>query len=558
MNLSNLRNLFLGEQSIRQKDSLQNWRERIFTIIINISTAAGVIAYTINAISLSKQQAWLLLAIVSIIYLWILVIALIRRIPYTIRVGSYIILLYVLGISTGLSKAAVGDSRIWLISSSILAAIFLGGKSGLAMAGINFASWLAMGLLFQLNIIDYPHAHILNMVRPGNYSLWLNTGLTAFIACAATSISIATVLNNLDTSLQESRSLADELEKTASQLQKQTTVLEHRSQTLETSVQINHAVSTILDAEQILYQTAKLAKEKLDLLHVGILLANKSGTEVSLRASYGGGGHTIPAPGYRIPLGDGLINWVITNSQPRAIAEHEDASSLLQMKLSDARSYAVLPLRTREKILGVIVMQSQEPQNFDSNTLTTLQIMTDHIATQLDNAQLFAERENALEAERRAYRESSQSDWKNFMRAQTRAGYRRDQYGITTVKSTSKTRQKNTPTTFQSIPIQVRGQIIGYVDAQKSSAAEAWSSTEKDLLETLAGRLAATLDTARLYEETQQRAAEEQLIGEVTTRMRETLDIEVILKTAAQELRSVLDLAEVEVRMGTESIKNNP
>ena len=558
MNLSNLRNLFLGEQSIRQKDSLQNWRERIFTIIINISTAAGVIAYTINAISLSKQQAWLLLAIVSIIYLWILVIALIRRIPYTIRVGSYIILLYVLGISTGLSKAAVGDSRIWLISSSILAAIFLGGKSGLAMAGINFASWLAMGLLFQLNIIDYPHAHILNMVRPGNYSLWLNTGLTAFIACAATSISIATVLNNLDTSLQESRSLAGELEKTASQLQKQTTVLEHRSQTLETSVQINHAVSTILDAEQILYQTAKLAKEKLDLLHVGILLANKSGTEVSLRASYGGGGHTIPAPGYRIPLGDGLINWVITNSQPRAIAEHEDASSLLQMKLSDARSYAVLPLRTREKILGVIVMQSQEPQNFDSNTLTTLQIMTDHIATQLDNAQLFAERENALEAERRAYRESSQSDWKNFMRAQTRAGYRRDQYGITTVKSTSKTRQKNTPTTFQSIPIQVRGQIIGYVDAQKSSAAEAWSSTEKDLLETLAGRLAATLDTARLYEETQQRAAEEQLIGEVTTRMRETLDIEAILKTAAQELRSVLDLAEVEVRMGTESIKNNP
>ena len=558
MNLSNLRNLFLGEQSIRQKDSLQNWRERIFTIIINISTAAGVIAYTINAISLSKQQAWLLLAIVSIIYLWILVIALIRRIPYTIRVGSYIILLYVLGISTGLSKAAVGDSRIWLISSSILAAIFLGGKSGLAMAGINFASWLAMGLLFQLNIIDYPHAHILNMVRPGNYSLWLNTGLTAFIACAATSISIATVLNNLETSLQESRSLAGELEKTASQLQKQTTVLEHRSQTLETSVQINHAVSTILDAEQILYQTAKLAKEKLDLLHVGILLANKSGTEVSLRASYGGGGHTIPAPGYRIPLGDGLINWVITNSQPRAIAEHEDTSSLLQMKLSDARSCAVLPLRTRERVLGVIVMQSQEPQNFDPNTLTTLQIMTDHIATQLDNAQLFAERENALEAERRAYRESSQSDWKNFMRAQTRAGYRRDQYGITTVKSTSKTRQKNTPTTFQSIPIQVRGQIIGYVDAQKSSAAEAWSSTEKDLLETLAGRLAATLDTARLYEETQQRAAEEQLIGEVTTRMRETLDIEVILKTAAQELRSVLDLAEVEVRMGTESIKNNP
>ncbi|MEA3351443.1 MAG: hypothetical protein U9Q82_12535, partial [Chloroflexota bacterium] len=83
------------------------------------------------------------------------------------------------------------------------------------------------------------------------------------------------------------------------------------------------------------------------------------------------------------------------------------------------------------------------------------------------------------------------------------------------------------------------------------SSGDRWALAEKELLENLAERLESALDTARLYEETQQRAAEERIIGETTARMRETLDLESILKTATQELRTVLDLAEVEVRMGT-------
>jgi len=101
--------------------------------------------------------------------------------------------------------------------------------------------------------------------------------------------------------------------------------------------------------------------------------------------------------------------------------------------------------------------------------------------------------------------------------------------------------------------------VIGYIEAQKPSDATAWSSTEKELLGTLTGRLESALDTARLYEETQQRAAHDRIIGETTARMRETLDMETVLKTAAQELRTVLDLAEVEVRMGEpQALKNSP
>jgi len=63
--------------------------------------------------------------------------------------------------------------------------------------------------------------------------------------------------------------------------------------------------------------------------------------------------------------------------------------------------------------------------------------------------------------------------------------------------------------------------------------------------------LALAADNLRLLDETQRRAAHERLTGEVTARVRETLDVDTVLQTAAREMREALGLEEVEVRMGT-------
>ena len=52
-----------------------------------------------------------------------------------------------------------------------------------------------------------------------------------------------------------------------------------------------------------------------------------------------------------------------------------------------------------------------------------------------------------------------------------------------------------------------------------------------------------------MFEETQQRAQRERLVGEITSNMRATLDIDNVLQTAAREMLNTLDLAEVEVRL---------
>jgi hypothetical protein len=58
------------------------------------------------------------------------------------------------------------------------------------------------------------------------------------------------------------------------------------------------------------------------------------------------------------------------------------------------------------------------------------------------------------------------------------------------------------------------------------------------------------LDGTRLYQDTQRRAARERLAGEITGRIRETLDVETVLKTAIREMGAALGIPKVEVRLG--------
>ncbi|MFN2291437.1 MAG: hypothetical protein ACK2UC_09635, partial [Anaerolineae bacterium] len=68
-------------------------------------------------------------------------------------------------------------------------------------------------------------------------------------------------------------------------------------------------------------------------------------------------------------------------------------------------------------------------------------------------------------------------------------------------------------------------------------------------VETLSEQLGLALEGARLYQDTQRRAARDRLLGEVTARMRESLEMETLLRTAASEMRQALGLDDLVVRL---------
>jgi GAF domain-containing protein len=101
-----------------------------------------------------------------------------------------------------------------------------------------------------------------------------------------------------------------------------------------------------------------------------------------------------------------------------------------------------------------------------------------------------------------------------------------------------------------AIPLKVRERVIGVLDARKPAGGGDWTPEEAELLQTLVEQLGVALDSARLYQDMQRRAFEDHLVGEITARMRQTLDADAVLQTAIREIGQALGVASVEIRLG--------
>ena len=345
--------------------------------------------------------------------------------------------------------------------------------------------------------------------------------------------------------------------------------LAQRSRYLETSAEIGRAAASILDTDELMDAVVEMIRVQFDLYYVGLFLLDETGDWATARAASGAGGRTMLERGFRIPVSKGMIGWCIRHAQARIadVAEQDEVRVTVE-ELADTRSEAALPLRSRGEVIGALSVASDQPEAFDADLITVLQTMADQVAVALDNAQLYQASQAALEAQRRAYGEAGREAWQQLMRARKIQGFRCDQFGLApaqgewqpemrqaiasgNIVKVAKQSGRAESANIVAVPIRVHGQILGVLRFRKEEGE--WFDEEISLLETLTDRLSAALESARLYEDTQRRAAREQIVSEITGRMRETLDMERILRTAVSEVRESLDLEEVEVYLSQPS-----
>lgn len=98
-----------------------------------------------------------------------------------------------------------------------------------------------------------------------------------------------------------------------------------------------------------------------------------------------------------------------------------------------------------------------------------------------------------------------------------------------------------------TVPIKVREQVIGVMKVQKPAGGSGWTPENLGLLDSITEQLGVALDSARLFTETQQQAQRERLVGEITARMRQTLDVEAVVRTATNEIYQALGLESIDI-----------
>ena len=406
------------------------------------------------------------------------------------------------------------------------------------------------------------------------------TSLSPEIAALASAFSaltarMAALINSLETRVAE-----------------RTREMQVRSAYLQASTEVSRSTASILDPDQLIENSVELIRMSFNLYYVGIFLADEARQWASLRAGTGEAGRKMLQRRFRLPIpasgGGGpaanptpavaapgvaaasapassMIGWAIANAQARiAQVAEDDLVRRANPDLPDTRSEAAIPLRSRGQVIGAISVQSDRPNAFDETAIAVLQSMSDQLAIAIDNAHLFAEAQEALQAERRAFTAQSQTAWSEWLAAQLAS----DESGsgaityIATPAGSSRAGRAWSPEMEEAftqgitvqpatapraaVPIKLRGAAIGVLElsGQPGDGQSAvFSAEEIAFLESIADQLAVALDSARLYAETQRKAEQERLVARVTNRLRASLDIETVLKTAAEEIYNIFDLS---------------
>lgn len=355
--------------------------------------------------------------------------------------------------------------------------------------------------------------------------------------------------------LQEERTMLED------RVKERTADLERRAVQLRAAAEVGNAAAASQDLTLLLSSGTHLLSTRFGFYHVGIFLRDDTGQYAVLRAANSEGGERMLKRGHKLEIGQvGIVGYVTESGKARiALDVGKDAVYFDNPDLPHTRSEMALPLKVADRVLGALDIQSTEPQAFKQDDIEVLQVVADQLAVAIENSRLLTESRAAVENVRRAYGEVSLQAWKRKLENNALAFKSNDKNGVVEIRTEHwiaeeqqairegiLVKSKNEKTLY--VPMLQRGQAIGVIRLMKRDQS-LWSEDEIQLTRTLASQLSDSVETARLYDEAQNRAERERTIAEVSDKISSVYNIDDILRSMTEELGKMFDDSEVVVQL---------
>ena len=383
--------------------------------------------------------------------------------------------------------------------------------------------------------------------------------------------------------LEAQTSRADEIGALAEALNRMTAALrgsislreqrvEERTRSLQTAAQISRATTSVLDPDLLLEQVVNVVRDRFSLYYVGLFLLDAEHQSAVLRAGTGEAGRQMLAQAHRLAIGgQSMIGQCVAHN--RAVIQLHAGEAEMRYAnplLPETRSELALPLRSRGRVIGAMTVQSEQDEAFDEAYVAVLQTMADQVAIAIDNAQLFAEAQAALERADAIHSRYLGQAWADYIRSRPVGGYEYVRgFGQTGAvmqplagsmlpevpQAVSQGRSSVSSATDGAVgmssvvisPIRQGDQVVAALGLAKEGE---WTADEIALVEAVAEQVGLAVANQRLLEETQRRAAREELVRRITGQISAAADMEEILATASETLGRELGASEVVVRLG--------
>ncbi len=507
----------LAQQQIAPEQVLQNSLTQLGVMVI------GGVVWALLRQKRVRAAANLFVATLTIIALALLALAIARNTIPTIFGGAFLIV----GITAIISAATLARTWPYAISTFLV----LGGG-------------ILTNLYYQLSRPDPTVIATETLINVSiNMSLVIVSIATRFFTSAAV---IAT---------WESRRAAD---------------------LLNASSEIGQIIAKELQLETLLNRSVELIRDRFAFYHVQVFMIDEARDFARLAASTGDIGQQLIARGHRLRVGSrSVVGRAAQVGTPIMVSDTESDSIHARNELLPyTRSELAIPLLDSEDIIGVLDVQSTRPNAFGVNDIQALQVMANQLATAIRNARLFeaqaaSVKENKrllLEAEsnlreiQRLNRQMTKEAWQQYLEHPNRASA--IMFDGTTLSDDAPWSEKMLEATLKrravsqldgnlytvAVPIVLRGEVLGAIEIETTSETEHQDIVE--MVQSVAQRLAISLDNARLFEESQEATAQEQRINNIGLRYQAAANIDELLQITLLELSDSLGATSGSIRIG--------
>lgn len=515
------------------------WRAAFLTAVLRMASGLGFILLVVNIPILNNMEV----AVSSTVYVALLVVTF-APLSYTVKALGLIISVNLVGAYVLLQLGPWSGATAFLLGSTLFAALLFDQRVDRWVFAVNMVTIVLVGTLNTFGKLNLVSTKIPRTSPPD----WLSYTADYFVLAVALIWAINMLKTEFRSVAKQFQTALGSLAKDHIELEKhveeRTAGLVKKTDQLRAASYIARQTADIQDLDTILNVVVKLITDQFGFYHAGIFLMNETGDEVVLVSASSEGGKRMVERGHSLKVGSqGVVGYAAAQKKSRiALDAGADAVPFNNPDLPMTRSEVALPMLIRDRVLGILDIQSDQPLAFSMDEIDVLHTLADQLAVAIENTRLLEEAQAALLQVEALTAVRTREAWSQ----KTRAGDYSYTYTPLGIRSGKMSEESDRAL---KIPITLRGQKIGAISVARKDDLP-WSQIDKDLINEVAYQTGLAIDNVRLVEEATQRAKQEQTVGELAARFSQSMEIDSLLQTAARELGQVADVAEVSVFLG--------